>query len=103
MEKLQTMSGAIGHIGAEMIVDINTEVVRMISTCQEFSDAAVVIEDPRKEAAEIFSAIKGKHKCFSFKIFTICLFRQCSHSHRLVCWSHSGDCRSCPQQPHLGA
>ena len=54
MEKLQTMCGAIGHIGAEMIVDINTEVVRMISTCQEFSDAAVVIEDPRKEAAEIF-------------------------------------------------
>ena len=96
MEKLQTMSGAIGHISAEMIVDINTEVVRMISTCQEFSDAAVVIEDPRKEAAEIFSAIKGKHKCLLFKFFTFCLFRQCPHSHRLIRWSHSGDCRSRP-------
>ena len=102
MEKLQTMSGAIGHIAAEMIVDNNTEVVRMISTCQEFSDAAVVIEDPRKEAAEIFSAIKGNTNVSHLR-FLPCLFRQCPHSHRLVCGSHSGDCRSCPQQPHLGA
>ena len=42
-----------------MIVDINTEVVRLMSTIQEFSDPAVVIEDARREAAEIFSAIKG--------------------------------------------
>jgi hypothetical protein len=53
------MAGAMGHISCEMIVDINTEVVRMISTIQQFTDPGVVIEDPRKEAAEIFSAIKG--------------------------------------------
>ena len=59
LEKLQTMAGAVGHISCEMIVDINTEVVRLMSTIQEFSDPAVVIEDARREAAEIFSAIKG--------------------------------------------
>ena len=59
LEKLQTMTGAVGHISCEMIVDINTEVVRLMSTIQEFSDPAVVIEDARREASEIFSAIKG--------------------------------------------
>ena len=59
LEKLQTMAGAMGHISCEMIVDINTEVVCVVSTVQEFSDPAVVIEDARKEAAEILTAIKG--------------------------------------------
>ena len=58
LKKLQTMTGAVGHISCEMIVDINTEVVRLMSTIQEFADPAVVIDDPRKEAAEIFSASK---------------------------------------------
>jgi hypothetical protein len=39
------MAGAVGHISCEMIVDMNTEVVRVLSTIQEFSDPAVVIED----------------------------------------------------------
>ena len=45
LDKLQTMAGAVGHISYEMIVDMNTEVVRVMSTIQEFSDPAVVIED----------------------------------------------------------
>ena len=53
------MTGAVGHISCKMIVDINTKVVRLMSTIQEFADPVVVIDDPRKEAAEIFSAIKG--------------------------------------------
>ena len=60
------MVGAIGHISCEMIVDINTEVVRIGNTIQEFSDPEVVIEDPRKEAAEIFAAIKGTIMVESF-------------------------------------
>ena len=32
MEKLQTMSGAVGHMSCEMIVDTNTEVVRIDNT-----------------------------------------------------------------------
>ena len=59
LEKLQTMAGAVGHMGCELIVDINTEVVRIATTIQEFSDPSVVIEDPRREAVEIFAAIKG--------------------------------------------
>ena len=42
-----------------MIVDINTEIVHVMWTVQDFSDPAVVIEDARKEAAEILTAIKG--------------------------------------------
>ena len=49
------MIGALGHISYEMIVDINREVVRLMSTIQEFADPAVVINDPCKD----FSAIKG--------------------------------------------
>ena len=59
LEKLQTMTGAVGHISCEMIVDINTEIVHVMWTVQDFSDPAVVIEDARKEAAEILTAIKG--------------------------------------------
>ena len=59
LEKLQTMAGAIGHMSCEMIVDINTEMVRIGATIQDFLDPAVVIEDPRREAVEILSAIKG--------------------------------------------
>ena len=65
-EKVQTMVGAIGHISCEMIVDINTEIVRIGNTIQEFSDPEVVIEDPRKEAAEIFAAVKGTIMVKSF-------------------------------------
>ena len=57
--KLQTMAGAIGHMSCETIVDINTEMVRIGATIQNFLDPAVVIEDPRREAVEILSAIKG--------------------------------------------
>lgn len=59
LEKLQTMAGAVGHISCEMIVDINTEIVRVMSTIQDFSDPAVTLEDARKEAADILTAIKG--------------------------------------------
>ena len=59
LEKLQTMAGAIGHMSCEIIVDINTEMVRIGATIQDFLDPAVVIEDPRREAVEILSAIKG--------------------------------------------
>ena len=42
------MAGAIGHMSCEMIVDINTEMVRIGVTIQDFLDPAVVIEDPRR-------------------------------------------------------
>lgn len=45
------MAGAVGHISCEMIVDINTEVVLVLTTVQDFSNPAVVIEDTRMEAA----------------------------------------------------
>ena len=98
------MTGAVGHISCEMIVDINTEVVRLMSTIQEFSDPAVVIEDARREAAEIFSAIKGLLLIELFCLFlTSLLFRQRFHSNGFVCWSYRRGGRGCPQQSHLGA
>ena len=56
------MVGAIGHVACEVIVDVDTEVVKIINTISEFNDPSVEIDNPRKEAAEILSAIEGTDK-----------------------------------------
>ena len=84
------MAGAVGHISCEMIVDMNTEVVRVMSTIQEFSDPAVVIED----ASERLLRFPQQLKVFLIDLFVIfltnLLFRQRFDSNGSVCGS-------CPQ------
>ena len=56
---MQTMVGAAGHLAAEMLVSADEEVARLTQTAFEFEDQEVVIQDPRKEAAEVLTAVRG--------------------------------------------
>ena len=56
---LQTMVGAAGHMASELLVAADEENLKITATISEFEDPNTEIKDPRKEAAEIFAAIRG--------------------------------------------
>ena len=56
---MQTMVGAVAHLAAENLVDADIEVTRLTKTISEFEDSEVEIKDPRKEAAQVLSVIRG--------------------------------------------
>ena len=53
------MVGAVAHLAAENLVDADIEVTRLTKTISEFEDSEVEIKDPRKEAAQVLSVIRG--------------------------------------------
>jgi len=57
-EIIQTMVGAAGHLAAEMLVSADEEVARLTQTAFEFEDQDIVMQDPRKEAAEVLTAVR---------------------------------------------
>ena len=53
------MVGAAGHLAAEMLVSADEEVARLTQTDFKFEDQDIVMQDPRKEAAEVLTAVRG--------------------------------------------
>ena len=86
-EIMQTMVGAAGHLSSEMLISADEEVARLTQTIFEFEDQEVVIQDPRKEAAEVLAAIRGAYLVYYLVAeignFILC-FRHCGGSLRQV-------------------
>ena len=53
------MVGPAAHVASEMMISADEEVARLTQTIFEFEDQEVAIQDSRKEAAEVLSAIRG--------------------------------------------
>ena len=56
---MQTMIGTAAHLSTEMLVFADEHVARLTATVKEFEDPEIVMKDPRKEAAEILTFVKG--------------------------------------------
>ena len=56
---MQTMIGTAAHLSTEMLVAAEEHVARLTATVKEFEDPKIVMKDPRKEAAEILTFVKG--------------------------------------------
>ena len=58
---LHNMTGAAGHLVAETLVSCQLEIQNLADTIKDYADLNVEIDDPRKDAKEIFEALKGKN------------------------------------------
>ena len=55
---LQNMTGAGGHMVAEMLVNVDAEMQNMTEVSKDYMDPNMNIAEPRKDAAECFQAIR---------------------------------------------
>ena len=55
---LQNMTGACGHMVAEMLVNVDAEMQNMTEVSKDYMDPNMNIAEPRKDAAECFQAIR---------------------------------------------
>ena len=52
------MTGACGHMVAEMLLNIDAEMQNMTELSKDYLDPNMNIAEPRKDAAECFQAIR---------------------------------------------
>ena len=64
---MQTMIGTAAHLSTEMLVAADEHVARLTATIKGFENPEVVMKDPRKEAAEILTFVKGNHNMIDQK------------------------------------
>ena len=58
-QMIQNMTGCCGHMVAELLVNLETEMQNMTDAIKDYMDPNVNIAEPRKEAADCFEAIRG--------------------------------------------
>ena len=106
---LQTMTGAAGHMASELLVEADEETAKITATISEFEEPNIEMMDPRKDAAEVLAAIRGKIvKLIKISDVYICLIIQTMSSfHGVVklaalqrCWAPPTTLSPCLEEPH---